>query len=300
MQETNCNRKDFGDCMSLEGFSRCVKMDIQKRLGDSFIVSIGDFVKNNTVKLKGMVIKEQGNCLCPTIYLDDFYHQYRQGRCLTGIENEILETYEKSRVDEKVDTSFFTDWQKVKGKIVYKLINYEKNRELLKDVPHCRLLDLAIVFRCILKKNEKGIAGFLIHYSHLECWGKRQEELYQTALHNTPELMGYKYEKLDNFLGMDGYESTAAYILTNRCMLDGAGCILYKDVLKDIAENWKSDLCIIPCSVNEVILMPLEKIPDEEKMCEQIRIVNATTLRPEEILSDHMYKYIRATGKITM
>ena len=128
MQETNCNRKDFGDCMSLEGFSRCVKMDIQKRLGDSFIVSIGDFVKNNTVKLKGMVIKEQGNCLCPTIYLDDFYHQYRQGRCLTGIENEILETYEKSRVDEKVDTSFFTDWQKVKGKIVYKLINYEKNR----------------------------------------------------------------------------------------------------------------------------------------------------------------------------
>lgn len=300
MQETNCDRGRSGDCMSMDGFHKCIQMDIQRRLGCRYAVFAENVPKNNDVQRKSLIIREQGSCLGQIIYLDAYYQQYSQRGCLTEIEDEILKIYEQSRKDCRVDASFISDWQKVKDKITYKLVNYERNRELLKDIPHCRFLDLAVVFQCIVEITEDGIASFLIHDSNLRHWGRRQEDLYQKAVWNTPRLMGYQFEELNHFLLEDGYEASEAYILTNRCLLNGAGCILYKGVLQSIAEQWESDLCIIPSSINEVILMPLGKVPSYERLSKMIREINVKFLKPEEILSDHMYKYIKAMGQITM
>lgn len=39
---------------------------------------------------------------------------------------------------------YFRNWKEVKGRAIYKLINSDRNREPLEDVPHRRILDLAI------------------------------------------------------------------------------------------------------------------------------------------------------------
>ena len=52
-----------------------------------------------------------------------------------------------------------------------KLIHYERNKELLKKVPHIRFLDLAIVFYCLISMDfTTGNATILIHHSHLKNW----------------------------------------------------------------------------------------------------------------------------------
>ena len=61
------------------------------------------------------------------------------------------------------------DFEKVKDRIAYKLINAEDNAVLLSGVPHFRYLDLAVVFYIIVAESEEGQDVYkrqiLYHYS---------------------------------------------------------------------------------------------------------------------------------------
>ena len=75
MQEKEKQR----DCMSFDGFSTCVRMDIQTRLGSGVEVLLRDVAKNNDTMQKGLMIMERDASLYPTIYLEIPYERYRQG-----------------------------------------------------------------------------------------------------------------------------------------------------------------------------------------------------------------------------
>lgn len=87
------------------------------------------------------------------------------------------------------------------------------------------------------------------------------------------------------------------YVLSNEHRLNGAACITYPGVLRDFAKQHNSDICIVPSSIHEVILIVgtdwnLEWL---NKMVEQ---VNREDLDPVDILSDHIYIYKREEDKI--
>ena len=76
-------------------------------------------------------------------------------------------------------------------------------------------------------------------------------------------------------------------------------------MLKTFADMMGSDLCIIPSSIHETLLVPL--MPngkcyemDWDEVAETVKEVNDTQLLPEEVLSGHAYKYIRETEEIVM
>ncbi len=307
------------DCMSFDGFCTCVRIDMQRRLGDSFHVLVDDVAKNNDTKLKGLIIVEQGTNIHPTVYLECFYEQYKTGRTLGEIEDNVLQIYQENRREEQFDITFFTKWNVMKDRVIYKLVSYDRNRELLKEVPHRKFLDLAIVYECFLGMNDGGGASILIHNSHLDMWKVTADELHTTAFRNTPGLMGHSFLKMDEVLqklmdgekeeglleGLRGAEeaesiSLPLYVLTNRYQLHGNGCILYRNLLKEIAEEWGCDICIIPSSVHETILMPMDKVESYGEMAQIICEVNRTAVMPDEIFSDHPYLFVRETGKITM
>ncbi len=307
------------DCMSFDGFCISVRIDIQRRLGDSYIVYLNDVTKNNDTKLKALVITEQDTNLHPNIYMEGFYDRYRKGNPLVEIEEAILQVYRESRTGKKFDASLFTDWKKVKERIIFKLVNFDRNRELLNDIPHRKFLDLAIVYECFLGVNDGGGASILIHNSHLDLWKVTADELHTTAFRNTPELMGYSLLSIEKVLqelmdseeekdlmeGLWGVEEAESinlplHVLTNRYKLHGNGCILYKNLLKKISEEWGCDICIIPSSVHETILIPMNEVESYGEMAQMICEVNRTVVMPDEIFSDHAYQYVRETGKITM
>ncbi len=109
--------------------------------------------------------------ICAHIYLDYYYGQYERGRSFSDITDDILTAYRENRPKSPVDISFFTDYDKVKSRVTMKLINYERNRELLKRVPYYRFLDLAIVFLCLVESDSSGTATVLIHNEHLTTGG---------------------------------------------------------------------------------------------------------------------------------
>lgn len=170
--------------MNYHDFKQQIISTLSDRLGSDVRITVSDILKNNDTHLDGLTILVPGQNLAPTIYLDYYYGQYERGRSFSDITDDILTAYRENRPKSPVDISFFTDYDKVKSRVTMKLINYERNRELLKQVPYYRFLDLAIVFLCLVESDSSGTATVLIHNEHLTYWGITRDDLYALAMAN--------------------------------------------------------------------------------------------------------------------
>lgn len=299
--------------MTYHEFKECICRTIQAELEPDVKVTVQDIIKNNGTHLDGLTILSPLSNISPTIYLNYYYQQYEKGKSLQKICSEILKIYRQSHLNENIDVSFFTDYDKVKSTIVFKLINYERNKELLGQIPHYRYLDLAIVFCCLVESGYTGYATILIYHHHLKLWNITKDDLYALAVFNTPRLLQYDLRDMTEmlnelFLSEDSNEpvfdrSTAnacpLYILTNQNKLNGSVCILYHNLLKDFSKRIDSDLYILPSSIHEVLILPAYANSCND-LSEIVKEVNTTQLSPEEILSDHVYYFSKDTGKLTM
>lgn len=297
--------------MTYQEFKQHISQVIQTKLGSSVKVTVQEIIKNNNTRLDGLTILSNQLNISPTIYLNYYYNQYQKGKLLDEIYQDILLTYEENKPTDCIDISFFTDYEKVKGRIVFKLINFERNHELLDNVPHYRYLDLAIVFNCLLESGTKGSATILIHNHHLAFWHITKDDLYALAMENTPKLLAYDLKNMTEVLkGLlktefsSSFDSSSKdfpmYVLSNRSKLNGSGCILYKNLLSDFSRKLNSDLYILPSSIHEVLIIPAKKAASAEELSDMVKEVNATQLSNEEILSDHVYYFCRETSKLTM
>lgn len=297
--------------MTYQEFKKNTIHAISKSLGPGFKITLQDIIKNNDTHLDGLTILAEHSNISPTIYLNYYYDQYLAGKSLSSIYEDILTSYHKNAPKENIDISFFTNFDKVKDRIIFKLVNYERNRELLSKVPHIPYLDLAIVFNCLVDSSSDGYATILIYYHHLSYWNISPDELFALAMKNTPKLLDYHLQNMADVLtdlldeetfdfSEEDFEPFPMYVLSNKCKLNGSGCILYEDLLSDISEKLESDFYILPSSVHEVLLIPTKHASSYSELSSMVRDVNATQLTREEVLSDHVYYYSRSTGRITM
>lgn len=300
--------------MNYETFKSSAVTSIQKYFGDNTTVSLHSIMKNNNIRLDGLTIQNPTINISPTIYLNYYYDDYVGGKSFPSIVDDIITAYQEHLPRENMDLSFFTDYNKVKYHIIYKLIHFEQNQELLKDVPHFRFLDLAIVFCCFIPNTPNGNATILIHNHHLSFWDVTAEALYELAKKNTPILLPYELKSMEEVLnsmcsGMaellhdspeDSEELPKMYVLTNKLKLYGASCMLYPNVLADFAKSKASDLYIIPSSIHEILLIPKEKHTNLSDLNHIIQEVNTSQVLEEEVLSDHAYYFDRATGLVSL
>lgn len=307
--------------MEFTSFKTLVRDEVAKRTGEQYRVRINDVMKNNGVILSGITMLQDDSNISPTIYLNHYYEAYENGETtLRGIVDDVLDTYERNKVNQSVDMRFFMNYERIKDRIIFKLIHGERNKEMLKDIPHVRYLDFAIVFQCLVSDEMFGNATIMIHNAHLKIWKVTTEELYQNALQNTPKLQQYDIKNMRDVLcelrrleELEGkplidkeeylselQEAAPMYVLSNRTRVQGASCILYPDILRDFAAAVKSDFYILPSSIHEVILLPAQGDEDEEALKRMVCEVNETQVEREEVLSDSVYFFGRETGKLNI
>lgn len=293
--------------MIYQEFKQQLLQLLQKELDSDISITIQDIIKNNGIHLDGLTLISPGYNISPTIYLNHYFNQYEQGKPLPEICHDILYIFRQNRPLGNVDISFFTNYDNVKTHIVFKLINYQKNKELLTDVPHLRFLDLAIVFCCLLKSDYTGNATILIHNNHLDYWKITADDLYALARENTPRLLKSELRSMTDVLNelfsvsdrnSMNQISPAMYVLTNQSKLNGAICILYPNLLKEFADSLNCDLYILPSSVHEVLLISATVQRSWEELAAMIQEINCSQLSPEEVLSEHPYYFDRKTEQI--
>lgn len=290
--------------MNLEEFTEKVVARVQAVAGTGAVIQVQNIRKNNNVQLHGMTILRKGQNVSPTIYLDSFYEMLGDGMELEHIVKRILEVYVRGMPKGKVDMEFFREFSKVRDRIVYRLVNREKNRELLEEIPHVEFLDLAVCFYYCYEHPELGEGMILIHNTHLKMWNTSHRELMRLAEHNTPRLLKAQLcsmdcalkgileeEALDELRQMQRETKKYLYVLTNEKRCQGAAAMLYPGILAEAAQHLKGSFYILPSSIHEVILLPDSGQDNGEELHEMIADINRTQLREEEILSDYAYRY---------
>lgn len=299
--------------MEYETFKQVVIERLEYDIPDPKKITIQTVYKNNGLSLDGLVIMENHCNISPTLYLNYYYDSYEKGASFQRVYETILENYRQNKPSQSIDVRFFTQFENTKSKIMFKLINYERNKILLQNIPHIRFLDLAIVFYCLISMNTQvGNATILIHRPHLDYWNITLEELFRIAKKNTQKMLPAKLNNMNDVLQElsekhilfssipQDEDIYPMFVLSNQMNLYGAVCILYEDLLKKYAAQTETDFYILPSSIHEVILIPAMEQNCHQELSKMVQEVNHSQLLEEEILSDHAYYYSRKTNKITM
>lgn len=293
--------------MNYQKFIKDVTEHISSSVHDGQKVVLQPVIKNNGIVYDGLIIMDPILNISPTIYLNPYYHRYLNGVSMEDIYEDILNTYYENLPTQNFDISLFRDFNKASEYIAFKLVNKEKNIELLTDIPYVEFQDLVLIFICIVNNFRNEYATILIHNQHLSLWGVTTETLYQLAMQNTPKLLPHRFESMENLLERIEHEHLSAlpdynmYILTNKLKIHGSTCITYPRLLKRISDFLEDDFIIIPSSIHEVLIIP-ESITKPEYTMEDFRSmiaeINETELTDDEVLSDHAYVYKRETGML--
>lgn len=275
-----------------------VRTVVERKVGGS--VTVQKVNKNNGLVLDGLTIMQEGVNLAPTIYLNGYYEDYLSYGAVE-VAKKIITIYEANKPKESIDISFFTDIEKVRPTIKMKLINYEKNKALLVQIPYIRFLDLAVVFIATLESDcKKGFASILIHNHHMEYWNMLPDDLYKIAMENTANdfeitpMLDIINELLCTEYSDEMLDSTECRmsVLTNHYKLHGAVGMMHKEILNQYMKaNQTGKIVILPSSIHEVLLISCDDSVDMEYYKKTVKEVNATQVLPEETLSDNVYVY---------
>ena len=290
--------------MGYEAFVEKVMCAVKEQLTGESDVSVTNVKKNNGVLLKGVVIKEESTNTAPAIYLEAYYQMYLKGKDFESIIRELLEVYAQAKKRGEFDVMCFTRFEKARHRILYKLVNYERNEEFLQQIPHVRFLDLAVVFYYLVEKQYMGSAVIVIRNSHLEHWGVDCREIYDWAKKNTPAQLPSEILRMSELLqeALDVEvpleQDAPMYILSNSQRNLGASCILYPNILKNFGGMIGNDFYILPSSIHEVILLPVCQEENPYRLQEMVKEVNETQVELQEQLSDSVYLYERRTAKL--
>ena len=228
--------------MEFDKFLEKVKNAVQAYFGDKIHLTVSNVLKNNGVTLSGLIFMNEESDVASTIYLNGLYEEYGQGKPFSEIIRQICSIYEENKPEPDLNMDFFHEYVRVKPKLACRLINYEKNRQLLDKVPHRKFMDLAVVYCCILMSDRMGCACILINESHTDLWEVTEEQLWQDAMENMRRILPPEISSMDDFMfdiiRKAVQDRMAETVEMENPEEDEDGCLAILDGVADFLVGW--------------------------------------------------------------
>lgn len=192
------------------------------------------------------------------------------------------------------------NYDEMKNKLSMEVVSAERNADLLQKIPHEQMEDMAVVYRLILGETPGGHNTLLVTNDLMEQFGINREQLHADAMVNAPEIRPSEIrgmtEVMNEMFGggmmpeMDPADEQlfVASVPSNE---HGAGVIAYPNFFEDAAEKLGGDFYVLPSSIHEVLLVRDNGEMSVNDLEDMVRSVNASEVRPEEQLTDHVYHY---------
>ena len=109
---------------TMEQFIDTVIGKLMYYMGEEYEISKDCVIKNNGTKLESILILKKGERITPSIYIKEFFEEFRHGRAIDSIVEEILCCYENcKREKEMLNNTLDISFEAVKNRIIYRLIN---------------------------------------------------------------------------------------------------------------------------------------------------------------------------------
>ena len=307
--------------MSKKDLMEEMKNMVQKAFGDDFYVSLETVKKNNGLTKNAVNIRQSDEPIASVIYIDQVLGLIKDGS--TGLQdavNEIVEMYEKQSTEITMNgaAGIMESLKKenILKKVVYRLINREKNREKLAYVPHRDFLDLAVVY--CMEENKAGGLQYSVMLDDALCYslGISLAELEEASEQNT-QARGFTVQTMDDIIRQSVSEDMGAtpsetlgvsmrvparpdmWVFTSISKAYGAPILLYQKYFEDVAVGLNDDLYIMPSSIHELICIPAAGVnPGDLRTI--VREINSTQVAVEDVLSNNVYLYRKETGVISI
>lgn len=304
--EEECGKKNP------EGFTEELRRCLHEMLGGAYQTEVSLVRKNNDVRKQVLFVRQENSDCVPCFYMDELYASYCEGENEPGLAEHITDIVRNECEAVKKQAKQYLEDEWIKEHLFLRLIKTEENRSWLEEGVYVEYLDLAAVFYVVTEESEDGVKSYQLPkhvWETLELG--TAEEYFPKVLENTRRLFpervfgleaapfGYLlYEESVEALlnGTQKLYPNRLYVVTNHRKVNGAGAVLYPELLKRFGEGFGGDFYVIPSSVHEVLLLKDTEAEDTERLNAAVREVNEQKVAPEEVLSDHVYHYSAEAG----
>lgn len=293
--------------MLYEEFIEDVRKALYERM-DNITVIEEEILKNNGLHYPSLLVKEDGEKLGVNFYPYLLFLQYARNEItISEIADQIIESYKREKRNFNFDVSDLSDYELMKYFIKGRLINTEKNSELLVTLPHRDFLDLSIIYTLDIKPTIGRETGSIkISNDLMNSWAVDEETLYRKMMENmeilnegTVKSMEAVMEELLALEPMLLPSYFPLYVVTNPTKMHASIEILNKKLLEKASTMLGGDFYIIPSSIHECILLPSRgNEEDTIHFRSMLQEVNDFHVAGDEILSYSLYLFRQETGEI--
>jgi len=269
--------------------------------------------KNNGVKVTGLMLKSEEERVAPNFYLESQFIEWMRGlRTLEEISEKLCDAY-KEEIDRSRNllSEIQFSWEGFRDNVFLRLINQEKNKELLEIIPHRKFLDLAVVYYYSVRISDDVAGSMVITNEHLNLLGITEEELYVTAKNNGDKFQPVRIRCMEDLLYELGRkvgvevlktetEQPMLYVMTNTKSMFGAVSMTFAEELECFSMQIEKNFYLLPSSVHEIILVAECADFCREYFRSMVTEINATQVDATEVLSDNIYYYDRETKQLSI
>ena len=247
-----------------------------------------------------------------SVRVDEVYKAYHEGAKLNAIvnyiSNDVLHAKNYNIYDK---TKTLIDYDTAKSRLFVRLLNCDRNSDILKNVVHKTLGDIALTV-CAIVDNRENLISTKILKSMVEKWRKTETDIFNEALENTYRATPPRIYKWEGVLCDESYagesfmndedvcdldKSFSGNILSTTRKTNGAVAVFLPGVAEKISELLDSDFYMVFTSIHEVMIHSTGSGVD----LKDLKLVLQDTLREatpsSDYLTEKIYKYNRRTHK---
>jgi hypothetical protein len=296
-------------------------MNDKQQFYDEFFAEMQKAVEPTEIQISGENLEAVKGIPGINFYINDtlvippIYPEQYIDMCKNGIPMEDIVRVEKKIMLEKVAEMSVMDIhnadpEEMTGKIRAAVVNYDSNKDWIKNIPHEKLLDLAVY----AKIDYGSDYGIKVDNHMLTDLHMTKEEVFKAAKQNTAagrELISVKELALDYICehGIGENEtqvvteliSLPSYIFDNRngTETDGAAVLSSPSTLKQIHKQFGEDFYILPCCTDQLLYLPKSKCSMGIEGLEPfVKQLNEKEIPIQEQLSDKIYEFDGTALKI--
>ncbi len=257
-------------------------------------------IHKNNRDLHGIIIRSPGKRIAPVFYYEDFYKEYLNGESIDDCIRRMGEFVAGITLPDECFGEVFSCWEKVKDKLVVKLINLKKNHDQLISVPHMVLGDMAVVVQIYLDDPSLGKGSVMVDKSLLDIWQIERSELFDVAFENMDEYGIRSLNLLDFDPDKSDREKDAPdiFVISYDAPFPGASAMLRTDYLVAFARKKESDYYILPVSVHEVLLIQKKTGIGDDMLINMLHAINHDKNISDNMLSEEVFYLDHEEGKI--
>lgn len=301
-EESSISRKEIND-MDYEQFKKQIEEDLHQALADHGInASISEHhVEKLNSSYDALSVTPEGSNIGVNANLDSMFQAVQDGHDYSEVLDKAADSLIASIQNmPQIDVADLTNYEEMKHKLSMQVVSADRNAEMLQNVPHKQMEDMAVVYRLVLSEGKDDSSTVLVTNDLMEQFGITHEQLHEDAMVNAPGIRPAQIrgmtETMNDLMGpgmvpeIDPADEMM-FVAGVPSQINGAGVIAYPNFFEDAAEKLGGDYFVLPSSIHEVLLVKDTGEMNARDLEAMVREVNATEVAPDERLTDHVYHY---------